>query len=686
MENRLGFTSILHAVKKLCVLNACFLAFMTIFRVFFFFYFAKLGELGAFGRYVLPSFFLGMRFDLSILAYLNSLVTLSLIFVWSWGRKNLFTAWVKALRYYYTAAYSIVIAVMAVDFGFFSYFKDHINVLIFGFIKDDTRALIKVIVEDHRFAAAAVGLVALIIVVDLAVRRTTRSILSDHGERAWNGKPWMKLGFALVLVCVNAAAARGSLGMFPLNPAYAEISPDPFINKLSVNGVSALAETVGFGLDNRRNDFDMAKRYGYDTEIARAFADFLGVPAGRVNASNLMANLRRRTPDNPAAARLRPNVVVVIMESMGTNLLRYDSPRFDMLGKLRPHFRSDHVFHNFLPAGLVSIHAIESIVLNLPQRPFDLSVTQSPAAYSLFPTAVTIPYKKAGYETVCLYGGSLGWRGLDSFLLAQGFDRVLGEGSLPGAEKNQWGVYDQHLFDEAYACLADGGKPKLIVVITTTNHPPYSVPDSYKPGPLEIPDDLRKAITNDISLAYKRFVTYQYANEQLGGFITKIKNSSLGGRTIIAATGDHNFWDVFNYSPEETFLRYSVPFYLYVPQALKPAKVDTSVFGSHMDIMPTLYALSFSGAEYFAAGKNMLAGNAAALNGEGIVVTKDGAVYRPYADTATRYFRWNTSAPGMLKTGAPSTAQKNLPAYYQSAVTVADYVIKNAGKTTFQSH
>ena len=63
--------------------------------------------------------------------------------------------------------------------------------------------------------------------------------------------------------------------------------------------------------------------------------------------------------------------------------------------------------------------------------------------------------------------------------------------------------------------------------------------------------------------------------------------------------------------PSELFLAYAVPFYLYIPgEILKNTSFtfDSQRFGSHKDIMPTLYAYSLSEAEYWSVGgHNLLA-------------------------------------------------------------------------------
>ena len=678
MPDKITFQHVTLTVKKLLVFNCLFLAFMSLFRVFFFLCYSGGENFSGLHRLLFESFFLGLRFDLSTVAYINILVTLTLLLLWAFGKTKHFLLWARFLAYYYWLTFCIVIFVLVLDFGYFSYFKDHINVMIYGFFEDDTAALIKTILQNHLFPAALAIVVFLFGLTFYVCRRFSRSLAS--AEVGASPAPiWVKTVFVVMLVCLNALAARGSLRMFPLSPIYSEISPNAFINKLSVNGVFAFGEAMKSHKENSVSELAYLKRM----DPKKAFSEYLGKPESNLTENDLLTYLTHRTPKNKALEDLRPNVVVVVMESFGANLLRYDSKDFDLLGSLRQHFESDYVFHNFLPAGIITIHALETMILNVVQRPFNLSVTQTKFSYNSFPTDATLPYKKAGYKTIFVYGGSLRWRQLDNFLPRQGFDEMIGEGYLPAtAEKNQWGVYDEYVYDEVLRQLnKDPGTPKFIMIMTTTNQPPYSVPSSYKPAALNIPEALRKVMTTDSALAMKRFVTYQYANDKLGSFITSVKNSGLGKKTIIAATGDHNFWDVFNYGDSDKFWRYCVPFYLYVPADIRPKNPDTTVFGSHVDIIPTLYNLSLSDAQYIAMGKDLFDKNLSSptiLNSEGVLASARGLTLHDNSSGSNSRFIWDAAAQGCLIPSQDSSAAQKDGSYYNSAMTVAEHIIKKS--------
>ena len=109
------------------------------------------------------------------------------------------------------------------------------------------------------------------------------------------------------------------------------------------------------------------------------------------------------------------------------------------------------------------------------------------------------------------------------------------------------------------------------------------------------------------------FNTYKYSNDQLGNFISQVKQNSP--RTIIAATGDHNMRAISYPDPQDTALGHGVPFYLYVPPEYRSgAQYQPERAGSHKDIVPTLYALSLSQAQFYQTGCNLTAPSEDAAN------------------------------------------------------------------------
>jgi phosphoglycerol transferase MdoB-like AlkP superfamily enzyme len=143
--------------------------------------------------------------------------------------------------------------------------------------------------------------------------------------------------------------------------------------------------------------------------------------------------------------------------------------------------------------------------------------------------------------------------------------------------------------------------------MTTSNHTPYDLPAGYKPYAIKLNDNFKSKLKTSLETANLNLASFQYANDCLGKFIDKVRNSSLGENTIIAVTGDHSITQFFNLPDNILFKRFTVPFIIYVPDKYKAQfEIDQTRFGSHKDIFPTLFYVALSNATYLKTGNNLL--------------------------------------------------------------------------------
>jgi phosphoglycerol transferase MdoB-like AlkP superfamily enzyme len=372
-----------------------------------------------------------------------------------------------------------------------------------------------------------------------------------------------------------------------------------------------------------------------------------------------------------------------MMESFATHLTNYDSPTFNVLGELKKHFDSDILFRRFVSGDIGTIGSLESILMNTPKRPESKYITQSKYAFTSYASGMAVPYQQAGYETIFIYGGNVGWRNINAFIPHQGFDQCLGDGAMdPTFPRNQWGVYDEYLFNVTLQKLREHPeKPKFIFVLTTSNHPPYLLPDNYKPLPLQMLPEVRTQIAGDTELVDKRVAAYQYANQKFGEFLTTLKGSALGTNTVVAATGDHSF-HLFDYGRDRLMDVYGVPFYLYVPGALQPKRVDVFAPGSHTDIMPTVYTLTLSDRPYLTVGRDMLgSGEHIGYNTDGVIFSSAAAVRYYYKTDAATCYTWDSVNPRVAReAGERGAAHNAIIKQYRASLAVTDYLVHHPMK------
>jgi phosphoglycerol transferase MdoB-like AlkP superfamily enzyme len=453
---------------------------------------------------------------------------------------------------------------------------------------------------------------------------------------AWKTKSgsFIKFFMSSFLGCILIISfARGSLRDIPLSTKFIEISSNDFVNEVPLNGVVALSRAWKIRQKNE-SPIPFYKRLGFKN-INEAFSIYLGFDTSGIKKDKLIELLVRKTKENAVVEDIKPHVVVIAMESLGSFWGDFHSEHFPILGSFKKHIEDDYFFSNFLSADNGTIGSLVALMTSLPYRSKTRYLSEGQFMNTPLSSASHLPYKSKGYETSFVYSGKLAWRNIGKYAKLQDYHHVLGSSHIKEqqnlkSEKNvetEWGVHDEYLFNYIKEKIENANRPQMFLALTTTNHPPYEYPQHFK-SELKIPEELNHRIVRDHHLIEDRIAAYHYSVEMLGRFISQIKNSSLKDKVIIAVTGDHNFFGFIDYKASEVFKRYSVPFYLYVPEKLKPTNYDPKKLGSHEDIFPTLYNLSLSNTPYLTVGEDLFGGNESMAINSALVVRGDNMIYK----------------------------------------------------------
>lgn len=551
---------------------------------------------------VLRAYFMGFRFDLSTISYLFTPAALVGYLAVFWDRPSLVTG----IRRYLLTVCFLMFIVLVCDVGYYSYFQDHLNVMIFGLIEDDTTALLKTFWKNYPLVKFALALLTLGLLLRFAINRFFNLSMAGAAHPLPTWKRVLVLGLPLPLL---ALGARGTLALFPLSVQDTVVTSNPSLNHLAYNGFHAFYRAFRLRSQQTAKWNQHLLFFGYENP-AQAFADYFDVPVEQAQ-NNPLDLLRHQTAKNEWAARTRPHVILIVMESFGSAYIPYQSDSFNIMGELAAHFQKDNWTPSFLPSHSSTIGSLSSLMVGLPQQPQAGFLTETDSLQVHFSSSAADVYNRAGYQTRFVYGGNPGWRDINKFAITQGFSAVEGdvdvEKNLGGLkERHDWGIYDEDLFQHVEKNLEQSTRPQMMLVMTTTNHPPYQVPSTFKASDLKAPPELESRLLADRNLVAQRFRAYQYSNQTLGAWLSRLQKSPLGKNTIVAVTGDHSFWMV-NFSEKELLQKWGVPFFLMTPPELKRKSLQ-NVYGSHLDIWPTLYNLSLSEASYFSLGRDLLAG------------------------------------------------------------------------------
>ncbi|NPA29663.1 MAG: sulfatase-like hydrolase/transferase, partial [Epsilonproteobacteria bacterium] len=439
-------------LKRLIALLLLTLTAMTLFRLFLYFRFLPPDTPPVSITDIAKLLFFGARLDLSTLAYLFLPPLLALLAAPSAPgpvRRG-------GLRIYFFIALSLLGAILFADAAYFSFFGGHMTLTIFGVFDDDTRALWAIARKNYPVFSIIAVAAFFLSLLWIGLGR-----LFDVPSKPKENRAKTRL-LLLALILLDLAALRGSLGKYPIYRWSEDVVADRYANQISKSAFYAFVRAVKQYRKSKSGHADYAKRVGWRGTTAAAYAAVAEHPCPKAT----LACLRRVTPPNPAAKRLRPHVVVIMAESFGTPILRYQSPDFDIMGRLKPHFEKDILFTRFISTANGTIASMEPTLLNLTALPGSTPYGQGPCQTRTFPTAAAIVYQKAGYETTFLYGGDLSWRNVGNFFARQGFEHVEGRAKIGAAlhldpkDYHDWGVYDQFLYRYILRKLQKAQKPQ----------------------------------------------------------------------------------------------------------------------------------------------------------------------------------------------------------------------------------
>lgn len=513
---------------------------------------------------------------------------------------------------WYKRGYAVILAflslflmiLVASNVYYYATYDTQFDVFIFGLVDDDFIAILKTAWNDYPILRMCLVCIVFTFVLFYLYKKWQNYVLT-HIDFSPN--IFFKVVFIMLFTALFYGGLRGQYSSVPLGKKYSHVSNIGFLNSLSPNAVLSLE----WAIKQRKN---LLKFEPMSNEASQElFSDFYGDEFSYENFEPVSL-LKDKTERNEWLNDNAPHVVFSIMESMGNHMLMYDDPdNRDLYGALREAFSEDWVFKRFVSGDNGTMDSLAKLLLQSPYS----AITQSQYSDQHFKLSNMLePYIQQGYKPIFVTAGNGAWGNLRNFLMANNFHDVIDQNQLmeryPEAEEFSWGVADEFIFRYLQERLieADENSEKLfIVTLSITHHPPYILPKGTNLIEFSFSESDKKRFTNfNLKELNLIFNTFRYSNNALGEFISWAKQSAVGERIVIAATGDHNMRNINYPDPHEKALAHSVPFYLYLPEAYRENRTYASDrIGGHKDIFPTLYNVTLSDQSYLKIGCDLTA-------------------------------------------------------------------------------
>jgi phosphoglycerol transferase MdoB-like AlkP superfamily enzyme len=520
---------------------------------------------------LLPSFILGMRYDLRIIC----IVALILFIFGSLGFLHPLNK--KAGRTVALSLWVIFIIVFIffylIDFTNYAYLSQRMNANLLNYL-EDAGISFKMMWQSYPVIWMIVGILAGAALLIWIVKSTYNYVLSKPIVAKKRARIWWGIAFFLLL----AVGIFGRVGQYPLRWSDAYTLRNDYAANLALNPFQSFFSSLQF----RHSSYDAKKlKEGYGW-----ISQYLGVDKPDANSFSFERSYAASNNSSPAPK----NVVLVICESFSG----YKSSMYGNPLNTTPYFASltqkGLFFERCFTPEYGTARGVWATITGIPDVSLTKTASRNPAAVD----QRTIINDFKDREKFYFIGGSTSWANIRGLLTnnIEGL-HLYEEQDYKAPKIDVWGISDKNLFLETNKILAQQQKPFFAVIQTSDNHRPYTIPQEDQK------EFQKKKVPQDSLIKYG-FVTedeynaFRYTDFTFQKFMEAAGKEKYFENTLFVFVGDHGIrGDAGNMFPrswtEQGLTTVHVPLLFYYPKHLKGE--TSSIPASQLDILPTIASL-----------------------------------------------------------------------------------------------
>ncbi|MFA9371786.1 MAG: LTA synthase family protein [Labilibaculum antarcticum] len=356
------------------------------------------------------------------------------------------------------------------------------------------------------------------------------------------------------------------LAFYTINKSSAQITGNSYSNQLAHNGIYQIFSAF------RNNELNYKSFYQSidDKEAFTNLRKLIKTSNSEFTSDDIFDVTRQITyPGNDK----KYNVMLITVESLSASFFTQFGGKDNITPNMDTIAQKSLFFTNFYATGTRTVRGMEALTLSLPPTP-GFSIVKRPKNEDLFTLGSVL--KSKGYNSNFIYAGYGYFDNMNYFFRNNGYN-VVDRKNFADNEvtfENAWGVCDEDLFAKA-SQVADSsykeGKPFHNFIMTTSNHRPYTYPDSK----IDIPSHSG------------RNGAVKYTDFAIAKFLREAEDHEWFNNTIFVIVADH-----CASSAGKTSLpvdKYHIPLIIYAPNIILPSENNT--LSSQIDFAPTIMGL-----------------------------------------------------------------------------------------------
>lgn len=643
-------------------LLAIFLLIFTLYRLAIYLAFIAFKANGISFIEAIPSFLMGIRYDLRWIAF----ILLPIILVSMMPKLSPFySARNKKWWTWYLAVVTFIVFVFfAAGFGSWSYNQTPLDAGAMNFAEDFTISW-KMMRQTYPMFWMLLGLAVAVFFVRWMYHRSHWQVINKTDGL---GILYRRKHFCIAALILGLFA-WGNFSWPPLSRNDCFRFSNKYKSDLAINPLQNFFATLKL----RKPEFNEEK--------ARAafplMAEWMELP----NGSNF--SYRRETGPRSNALESRPNIVLVQCESfsmfkssMSGNPLN-TTPYFDSL------CRNGIFFDRCFTPHFSTARGLFAILTGIPDAQLFKFSTRNPEALQQH----TIINNLEDYEKHYFLGGSAEFNNFEGLLKNIDGLQMHTEDSFNLPKINVWGISDKDLFLKANEVLRKNTKPFFAYIQTSDNHRPYTIP--------ELDADFKKVFVPEEELkkygfeSLQEFTAFRYSDYCFRKFLEAAQKESYFHNTIFIFVGDHGVagnaeamypavWT------EQRLTDEHVPLLFYAPHLLTPQRRSEVV--SQIDILPTVAGMLQQSYVNTTLGRDLL--DPAKKNNYAFITNTAGGIGMVTDDF---YFTRNINFPdvqlspmhpraALYSKTQQDSAKKKLAAFTNAFFETAKYMLMNNKK------
>ena len=467
----------------------------------------------------------------------------------------------------FVVTYLMLFNVVA-EYTFFDEFATRFNFIAIDYLIY-TNEVITNIRESYPVNWILAGLLLVNFIVFLPVRKLL-SYSFKHKSRI-GGR--LKVGVLFAILPLLSFAA--------VDLSLTQVSPNNYATELAGNGIYCLFSAF------RNNELDFNKFYVTkdDKAVLAKLRELVKEKESRFAKPDDLSVTRVIQPEGPEK---KLNVVMIIEESLSADFMG----TFGNDKKLTPNLdklAGESLFFTHLYAtGTRTVRGLEALTLSIPPLP-GTSIVKRPKNEDFVSWGSVM--KEKGYDNKFIYAGHGYFDNMNYFYAHNGF-ATIDRTNFAKDEitfTNAWGVCDEDLFlkvvkeaDKSHTAK----KPFFSVVMTTSNHRPFTYPE----GKIDIPSHTGRA------------GGVKYADYAIGRLLAESRKKPWFNDTVFVIVADHCAGVAAKLALP--IKNYEIPLFIYAPAHIKPQVVDRMM--SQIDVAPTVLGLLNMKYTSSFVGKNIL--------------------------------------------------------------------------------